>query len=90
MSRNGGKALAWDTRIPTPDGNKIIKNLNVGDEVFGRDGEIVKIIATSQIFFNNDCYEVEFEDGEKIIADQNHLWRVKYKDGSFVFNTEEL
>ena len=90
LSRNGGKALALDTIIPTPDGERTIEELNVGDIVFGRDGESVKIMATSPIFLNHDCYEVEFEDGEKIVADKDHLWEIKLKDKKGVFNTEEL
>ena len=98
MSRNGGKALALDTKIPTPNGVKTMKDLEVGDYVFNEEGKPVKVMVTSEIFLNHDCYEVIFEDGEVIIADANHLWEVsdnrsrKWKEQGipFVLKTEEL
>lgn len=92
-TRNYGKALALDTPIPTPDGYKQMKDLEIGDDVFGDDGQPVKIINTSPIFYNHDCYKVVFEDGEEIVADADHLWEVKAKDhkpSTRVFNTEHL
>ncbi|WP_164744274.1 LAGLIDADG family homing endonuclease [Paenibacillus xylaniclasticus] len=77
ITRNGGKALALDTPIPTPTGYKLMKDIVVGDSVFSADGSITNVIATSDIFLNHDCYEVEFEDGEKVIADADHLWYVQ-------------
>ncbi len=75
-SRNYGKALALDTPIPTPSGYKTMGELEVGDTVYGDNGEEVKIIRTSPIFYNHDCYKMVFEDGEVIIADGDHLWQV--------------
>lgn len=92
-TRNYGKALALDTPIPTPDGYKTMEELKVGDYVFGDDGNPTKIINTSPIFYNHDCYKVTFEDGENIIADADHLWEVKAKDcipNIRVFNTKQL
>lgn len=92
-TRNYGKALALDTPILTPDGWKTMKELKIGDEVFGDDGKPTKIINTSPIFYNHKCYEVTFEDGEKIIADADHLWEVKAKNCKpeiRVFTTQEL
>ena len=34
MSRNSGKALDLNTRIPTPDGDKTMNDIHVGDYVF--------------------------------------------------------
>ncbi len=75
-SRNYGKALALDTPIPTPTGYRTMGELEVGDMVYGDDGEEVKIIRTSPIFYNHDCYRMVFEDGEEIVADGDHLWQV--------------
>ena len=80
MSRNGGKALSLDTPILTPDGTyKTMGELSVGDLVVGDDGKSTKIISTSEIFTDHDCYEIEFDDGEKITADANHIWSVYNK-----------
>jgi len=80
ITRNGGKALALDTKIPTPNGFKFMRDLTVDDYVLDEQGNPTKIDFVSDIFYNHNCYEVIFEDGEKIIADENHLWTVKVKD----------
>lgn len=92
-TRNMGKALALDTPIPTPDGYKLMSDLEIGDYVFGDDGEPTQIVNTSPIFYDHTCYKVSFEDGEEIIADADHLWEVKAKDcrpAIRVLNTEQM
>ena len=76
IGRKNGKALALDTRIPTPTGDRTIADIQAGDYVFGVDGKPVKVLATSEIFKNRKCYEFTFEDGEKIICDAEHKWTV--------------
>ena len=76
LGRRSGKALALDTPIITPDGWKTMGELNIGDYVFGSDGLPTKIIATSEIMTNNNCYELTFSNGDKIIADENHDWYI--------------
>ncbi len=75
MARKGAKALDLDTQIPTPDGWALMRDLRIGDRVFDERGAICSVNATSEIFENHNCYEVEFSDGEKIVADAGHLWR---------------
>jgi replicative DNA helicase len=72
---NAGKALKLDTPIPTPAGWSTIGELKIGDSIFGDDGNICQVIAKSEVFVDHDCYEIEFSDGEKIIADAGHLWK---------------
>lgn len=96
MSRNGGKALDLKTRIPTPDGDKTMGEIHVGDYVFDEKGQPTKVIYESPIYKNHQCYEVTFEDGEKIIADAEHNWYVHYKcrtidnNDCLVRTTEEM
>ncbi len=80
VPRKNGKALSLDTPIITPSGWRTIGDLKVGDYVFGADGKPTKITFVSETFHDHDCYEVEFEDGEKIIADAGHIWRVMTKE----------
>lgn len=75
-SRSAGKALYVDTRIPTPDGDKKMADLKVGDYVYSLNYEPTKVVYTSPIFLGNDCYEIGFDDGEVIKCDANHLWLV--------------
>ena len=98
FSRNGGKAISLDTKIPTPNGDKTMADIKVGDYVFSEEGKPVRVSNISEIFLNHKCYEVEFEDGEVIVADANHLWDVTdrrkekcVKQGeSLILTTEEM
>lgn len=78
-SRNSGKALSLDTKIPTPTGFKTMRDLQIGDFVLDADGNPTQINYVSDIFYNHKCYEIEFEDGEKVISDEDHLWYVQTK-----------
>ena len=79
QSRGSGKALSLDTIIPTYNGFTTMGELNVGDFILDANGDLTKIIYTSEIFLGHKCYEFQFEDGETIIADEDHLWDV-YSD----------
>lgn len=79
IPRKNGKALALDTEIPTPDGWKQMKDICVGDYIFGKDGKPHKVIGESEIF-SKPMYEVQFEDGEVIKASADHIWTVQTKD----------
>lgn len=77
-----GKALAIDTPIATPDGWKSMGELQVGDRVFGSRGDAVVIDRVSPVMFGHTCYEVEFDDGQVIVADAEHIWTVERTDCS--------
>lgn len=90
-SRGSGKALDLDTRIPTPDGDRTMRDIQIGDYVYDENGNPTRVINTSPIFKNHDCYEIEFSDGEKIVADADHLWEVKLRGGKTkIINTSEM
>ncbi len=92
MGRGIGKALAVDTPIPTPNGWRTMGNLKIGDYVYGADGKWTKVIYVSEIFLGNDCYELLFDDGERITADSNHLWQIHNFDTNLtdIYSTKEL
>lgn len=71
-----GKALALDTPIATPAGWTTMGEIKSGDQVFGRDGKPYRVVFKSEIFTGHDCYELEFKDGSKIVADAGHKWLV--------------
>ena len=80
-SRNAGKDLHLNTKILKSDGSyTTMGEVKVGDYVVDADGNPTKVLAKSPIFTDHKCYEVEFEDGEKIIAGENHLWAVSSND----------
>ena len=69
------KGLALDTKIPTPTGWSDIGSLRVGDKVFGSDGRPCGVVGKSAIR-NRKCFEIVFDDKTRVIADDEHLWKV--------------
>lgn len=79
-STGTGKLLSNETPVPVmpEDGKAFFKkhgDLRVGDYVFNRKGEPVKIIG---VFPHTDVpmYRVTLSDGRQIEAGDNHLWAV--------------
>ncbi len=71
-----GKLLALDTPVPTPSGTSTIGQLQVGDEVIGRDGRPCTVTYLSPVDPSPDLYRVTLSDGQQILADSNHQWVV--------------
>ncbi|MGH3746832.1 MAG: DnaB-like helicase N-terminal domain-containing protein, partial [Micromonosporaceae bacterium] len=69
-----GKALALDTLLATPDGWTTMGRVQAGDQLIGADGHPTTVIAATEVLHNRPCFEVEFSDGEVIIADAWHQW----------------
>lgn len=90
ICRNGGKALALDMKIPTPNGFKLMRDIQIGDYVLSEQGEPTEVIMVSPIFYGHDCYEITFDDREKIIADKDHLWEVYIDRQKKVITTHEI
>lgn len=74
MGKGNGKAISNITAIPTPYGWSTMGDIHPGDYVFGADGKPVLVIAESETWVDRPTYEVEFDCGEVIVADENHLW----------------
>ena len=69
-----GKALALDTPLPTPTGWTTMGEVHAGDHLIGADGKPTQVVGATEVMYGRPCYEVEFDDGEVIIADENHQW----------------
>ena len=74
LPRKTYKALALDTKVPTPQGFKTMGEIGVGDVVFAETGKPAKVIGVSPIYLSNICYKIEFITGETVVADEGHLW----------------
>ncbi|QGG96869.1 replicative DNA helicase [Actinomarinicola tropica] len=72
-----GKALALDTPIPTPTGWTTMGELREGDLVLDERGGSARVTYRSPIHLERDCYEVELDDGARIVADAEHQWCVR-------------
>lgn len=68
-----GKALVNDLMIPTTEGNKFLKDIQVGDYVFDRQGQPTEVLG---IYPQGMCdvYEVTLADGRKTYCNDEHLW----------------
>ena len=74
ISRKNGKALEIGTPIPTINGWKTMGEIRVGDRVFDERGLPCNVVAITAFQKNRPSYEVQFADGSKLIADENHEW----------------
>ena len=81
-----GKSLNVDSEIPTPNGIKKLKDIQIGDYVYNRKGKAVKVLG---VFPQGklDSYNITFNDGTKVNCSADHLWSY-YSGGNF--NTSTL
>lgn len=74
---NGGKALDLNTPILKTNGLwTTIKDIKIGDKVWGDDGKPTTVIMKSDIFTDHKCYRITLDDGSSFDADEDHVWRV--------------
>jgi replicative DNA helicase len=87
-----GKALALDTPLPTPSGWTTMGEVRVGDQLYDARGRPTTIVAATEVLTGRPCYEVEFSDGSRIVADAQHQWLTEtaFGAGSAVRSTEIL
>lgn len=71
-----GKALAVNTKVPTPDGLRTMADLKVGDLVYDSSMNECSVEWVSEINYNPELYRVIFSDGQSIVADKDHQWIV--------------
>lgn len=70
----GVSGLGVDIAVPTPAGYATIGTLSPGDEVFAADGNPAHITAVSAAVPRQDCWELTFSTGEKIISGTEQRW----------------
>lgn len=76
-SRQSGKALALDTPIPKPNGKwTTMGDIKIGDSILGKNGKPTIVTFATETMYNHNCYEIEFDNKEKIIADEDHIWKI--------------
>ena len=82
-----GKALTLDTKIPTPNGYIRIGDIQIGDIVYDKDYNEVKV---THIFDQDprDVYRVEFENGFSQECDLEHNWLVSSRASRIPYTNE--
>lgn len=93
-TQGAGEPLALDTRIPTPSGWTTMGDIQVGDQVIGRDGKPANVLGVSPVHTDRVCYRVTLKDRTSIVADASHLWvavdRGSARRAEKVYTTQEL
>lgn len=85
-TRRFGKALLDSELIYTPYGSKKIGFADIGDIIYGDDGNITTIVGVYPQGFV-DTYKVTFEDGRSVVCCGQHQWKVKYHGDYKVMST---
>ena len=78
----GGKAQPLYSKIVTPNGYKQMKDIKLGDEIFGEDGNIYNVLGIYPQGIK-DIYEITFTDGAKCRCSDEHLWNVSASYGKY-------
>lgn len=85
-TRRFGKALLDSELIYTPYGPKKIGFSDIGDVIYGDDGNLTTIVGVYPQGFV-DTYKVTFEDGRSVVCCGQHQWKVKYHGDYKVMST---
>lgn len=91
-----GKALAIDTLILTTSGWRTMEQIQIGDQVYGRDGKPTTVTNVTAVQHGRKTYKVNFHNGETIVADADHLWITEThkahmnEDSENILTTEEI
>lgn len=70
-------AHPYNQKVFTPLGWRKWKDIKIGDELYGTYGNVTKVI---DIPYDKECdvYKVTLRDGRKILASDEHLWKIEF------------
>jgi len=85
---SSGKALHVETQIPTPFGFTTMGDIQAGDRVFDENGKRCNVTAVTSFMYDRPCYELTFNDGTKIISDEQHEWFTEDFKARCTFNNK--
>lgn len=75
IATGAGKCQPLTCNVLTPDGWRMIKDIESGDHVITPQGKSVKVLNTYSPG-NKEVYEIEFSDGRTARCCGDHIWRV--------------
>lgn len=87
------ECLGLDTPLPTPSGWTTMGDLQEGDFLLSDEGKPTQVLGVSEVKTGAKCYEICFDDGTRITADEDHWWKVArrhWKDGDKMRQTKQL
>ena len=70
-------AHPYSQKVFTPLGWRKWKDIKIGDELYGTYGNVTKVI---DIPYDKECdvYKITLRDGRKILASDEHLWKIEF------------
>ena len=88
---NVGKAVTLDTKILTPRGWVLNRDIKVGDFVIGKNGQPTKVLGVFPQGVT-ETFKVIFADGREVVTSPEHLWTIESSHFSAprVLNTIQL
>lgn len=88
---NVGKAVTLDTKILTPRGWVLNRDIKVGDLVIGKNGQPTKVLGVFPQG-TTETFKVIFADGREVVTSPEHLWTIESSHFSAprVLNTVQL
>lgn len=69
-----GKAIPINTKIPTPKGKVLAKEIKVGDFIFDRVGKPTKVLGVYPQFEKKQVVEILLSNNSKVKCCEEHLW----------------
>lgn len=79
VPRRHGKLIAHDTPVLTPDGWRRHGELEVGDFVYGLNGQPAKVVWTGRDDWAD--HEVVFSSGHSVVVHPDHEWTIWERTG---------
>lgn len=87
--REAGKALTLDSKVLTPTGYTLMKDIKIGDEVLTHKGTKTKVIDVLPQG-KTRVFELTFSDGRTIKANPEHEWMIKKDRYWYKKTTQEI
>jgi len=81
-SRGSGKALLPEELILSSKGWKQIKDILIGDKVYGSDGKLTEVISKTDLQKDLNFYKITLNDGREIEACEDHNWKIWNKNSN--------
>ena len=75
-SRGYGKAIAPTEKVRVKNGWKEIRNIEIGEKVYGSDGKLATVTGTTFIEKDLEFYRITLRDGRSIECCENHQWKI--------------
>lgn len=86
--RRAGKALPLSSKVYTPEGYKLIKDINIGDVVLTPTG--TANVTQIYNFESKPLIRFTFDDGTHIESCEDHLWSIYSNSENLVLSSKEI